>query len=63
MSTKYQIIVSIRRGACLTQGNILRKILLKLHFEVLYRRVLFVISIVYYFGAQKCEILRALGNC
>ena len=27
--------------------------LLKLHFEVLYRRVLFVMSIIYYFGDQN----------
>ena len=33
--------------------------LLKFHLEVLYRRVLFVISIVYYFGDQNRRIPRA----
>ena len=34
--------------------------LLKLHFDVLFRRVLFVMSIVYYIGDQKRVIPRAM---
>ena len=37
----------------------LGEMLLKLHFEVLCRRVLFVKSIVYYFGEQNRRIPRA----
>ena len=49
MSAKYQLIISM----CLlnTRKYFLKeKISLKLHFEVLYRQVLFVMSIAYYFG-------------
>ena len=40
----------------------LRKMLLKLHFEVLYRRILFVMSIVYYFGDPNHGIPRATAS-
>ena len=38
------------------------KMLLKLHFEVLYRRVLFVMSIIYYFGDQNRGIPLATAS-
>ena len=39
-----------------------REMLLKLHFEVLYRRVSFVMSIINYFGDQNRAIPRATAS-
>ena len=50
--TKYQIIISMLN----TRTYFSIKILIKLHFKVLYRRVLFVMSIIYYFGEQNRRI-------